>query len=37
MSTFQPAEETHIYNGKDEQTNIHVDGTSQAFTMLLVT
>jgi hypothetical protein len=37
MITFQPAEETQIYNGKDEETNIHVDGTSQAFTMLLVT
>jgi len=37
MSTFQSAEETHIHNGKDEEANIHVDGTSQAFTVLLVT
>jgi hypothetical protein len=37
MSTFQSAEEAQIYNGKDEETNIHVGGTSQAFTTLLVT
>jgi hypothetical protein len=37
MSTFQPAKEKQIYNGKDEETNIHVDGTSQALTKLLVT
>ena len=37
MSTFQSAEEAQIYNGKYEETNIHVGGTSQAFTMLLVT
>jgi hypothetical protein len=37
MSTFQPAEETQVYNGKDEETNIHVDGIGQAYTLLLVT
>jgi len=37
MSTFQSAEEAQIYNRKDEETNIHVGGTSKAFTVLLVT
>jgi uncharacterized pyridoxamine 5'-phosphate oxidase family protein len=26
-----------IYNGKDKETNIHVAGTDQAYTLLLVT